>query len=149
MQFYPDGTCEVEEEIGGPQARRVKKVVAAIPNSSNDSGKRKRKKKATKKSTSSPAGPVMKGKWKYDKYGLNWELEESGVRNFYHAELIWHSFGSRPKMHCGIIVRNRRASSLLPPWFLRPVVGIFNGLGNGTDTHWVEATSSDGRFNNY
>lgn len=27
------------------------------------------------------------GKWRYDKYGLNWELDEDGVKHYYHAEV--------------------------------------------------------------
>ena len=138
------------------------------------------------------AGSARAGKWRYDKYGLNWEMEENGIRHFYHAEvgerllaitypvipyirtkpepkpgshrtppsnpdlgqclprsrllplalyalsskpsteplqLIWHSFGDRPKMHCGVVVRDRGPKSLLPPWLFRPVVATFDGYG--------------------
>ena len=158
MQFYPDGRCEVEEEIGGrpllfkrQQQQSTATATAAGGGGGGNGQRRKRKKKGGKKGGKGEAGPpLMKGKWKYDKYGLNWELEERGLKHFYHAELIWHSFGDRPKMHCGVIVRNRGPRSLLPPWLFRPVVGTFSGLGNGTDTCLVpEAQSNENRFRNY
>lgn len=108
MQFYADGTCEVEEEIGG---RNAKKRRPPSPQQQSGqaaleaNGKRGRKKKGKKGTGGGDGGggPLVRGKWKYDKYGLNWELSENGLRHFYHAELIWHSFGDRPKMHCGVI----------------------------------------------
>ena len=162
MQFYPDGRCEVEEEIGGRpllfkrQHQPTATATAAAAGGKGGGGggngqRRKRRKKGGKKGGKGAAGPpLIQGKWKYDKYGLNWELEERGLKHFFHAELIWHSFGDRPKMHCGVIVRNRGPRSLLPPWLFRPVVGVFSGLGNGTDTCLVpEAQSNENRFRNY
>jgi len=130
MQFYADGTCEVEEEVGGRNKR---------PRS-------QRQQPQQPQPQQQPPQQLATGRWKYDKYGLNWELAERGVRHFYHAELIWHSFGSFPKMHGGIIVRDRGPRSLLPPWFFRPVVGIFHGRGNGTDTYLSEV--NENRFSN-
>ena len=109
MQFYADGTCEVEEEIGGRNAK--KRRPPSPPQQSGQAGaeaagKRRRKGKGKKGAAGGgdgAGGPLARGKWKYDKYGLNWELSENGLRHFYHAELIWHSFGDRPKMHCGVI----------------------------------------------
>lgn len=147
MQFYADGTCEVEEDVGGP-ANNGKRRQRAQRAGAASSGSGKRKGKGKKGQQHGPQGP--RGKWKYDKYGLNWELEEGGLRHFYHAELIWHSFGDRPKMHCGVIVRNRGPRSLLPPWLFRPVVGIFHAYGNGSDTvqQYMEA-ATETRFSNY
>lgn len=150
MQFYADGTCEVEEEAGGQATtgkRQRGRAAGASPPSSGGSGKRRGKKGAKMEQHGGP-----RGKWKYDKYGLNWELEEGGLRHFYHAELIWHSFGDRPKMHCGVVVRNRGPRSLLPPWLFRPVVGIFHAYGNGSDTVQQcmdAAATAETRFSNY
>jgi hypothetical protein len=152
MQFYADGTCEVEEEIGGrgtrnkqPQQSQQQSQQQQPPRQSNN---QIRKKGGKKRQGGDGQGPLARGKWKYDKYGLNWELEEEGVRHFYHGELIWHSFGSRPKIHGGVIVRNRGPRSLLPPWLLRPVVGTFHAYGNGTDTVDNRFSNED-RFSNY
>lgn len=156
MQFYPDGRCEVEEEIGGRpllfkhQHQATAKAKAAVTAGGKGGGNGQRRKRRKNGGRGAAGPPLMQGKWKYDKYGLNWELEEKGLKHFFHAELIWHSFGDRPKMHCGVIVRNRGPRSLLPPWLFRPVVGVFSGLGNGTDTCLVpEAQSNENRFRNY
>ncbi|EWM29677.1 hypothetical protein Naga_100299g3 [Nannochloropsis gaditana] len=111
MQFYVDGRCEVEEEVHSPPLfpkRRKKAGQSALPSAiragkgeSAQSRKLRKRRPHVKKAKIAEEPPTLQGKWKYDKYGLNWELEEGGLRYFYHAELIWHSFGDRPKMHCG------------------------------------------------
>jgi hypothetical protein len=160
MQFYVDGRCEVEEEVHSPPLfpkRRKKAGQSALPSAiragkgESAQSRKVRKRKPHVKKAKMAEPPTLQGKWKYDKYGLNWELEEGGLRYFYHAELIWHSFGDRPKMHCGVVVRNRGPGSPLPPWLLRPVVGTFSGLGNGTDTCLIPESqgSKDNRFRDY
>ncbi len=149
MQFYPDGRCVVEEEIGGRPLLLKRQQPSAAVSVVGGKPVKRRKKSSSKAKTAAAGPPVLEGKWKYDKYGLNWELKEHGIRHFYHAELIWHSFGDRPKMHCGVIVRNRGPRSLLPPWLFRPVVGTFSGLGNGTDTCLMAVEGNEKRFGNY
>lgn len=165
MQFYPDGRCEVEEEIAGrPLLFRPRQQPTATASATSAAAAGQRRKKMTKRKKKGKKGgggsgatgggqaPLMHGKWKYDKYGLNWELDERGLKHFYHAELIWHSFGDRPKMHCGVIIRNRGPRSLLPPWLFRPVVGTFSGLGNGTDTCLMPEAAqgiTENRFRSY
>ena len=59
-----------------------------------------------------------------------------------------HASCSRPTP-CNNTVRNRGPRSLLPLWLLRPVVGTFHGLGNGTDTYITTQEGADSRFQNY
>lgn len=153
MQFYADGTCVVEEEIGGGPAKKrrpASQQQSAQTGGQANGGNKRRRNGKSKKTAAGGYGPALtRGTWRYDKYGLNFETDEGGVKWMWSGELIWHSFGDRPKMHCGVIVRNRGPNSLLPYWLFRPVVGTFHGMGNGTDTYITTQEGADSRFQNY
>uniref|UniRef100_A0A7S2V1B7 Uncharacterized protein n=1 Tax=Fibrocapsa japonica TaxID=94617 RepID=A0A7S2V1B7_9STRA len=74
------------------------------------------------------------GDWAMEKLGLQWQIRRNGVAYTYYALVHHNTFGAAPKMFRGVVVRDRFASSFLPPWLFRPVVATFHGHGVGEDT---------------
>eukprot|EP00956_Cyclotella_meneghiniana_P002223 scaffold2498_cov74-Cyclotella_meneghiniana.AAC.7 len=92
-------------------------------------------------------GRVQIGKWKVGHNGVAFDIPVSLNSNtnagepshqkstvlHYHADIHLNKFGERPRMFRGVITRDRY-SSVLPPNFLRPVIGTFSAQGTGNDT---------------
>ncbi|KAL7513333.1 hypothetical protein ACHAXN_010502 [Cyclotella atomus] len=86
---------------------------------------------------------VQVGKWKIGHGGVAFDVQVNVCRRgnaqemavlHYHADIHLNKFGERPRMFRGIITRDRYNSSVLPPNFLRPVIGTFSAQGIGHDT---------------
>jgi hypothetical protein len=91
----------------------------------------------------SKRGQAQVGKWRIGHGGVVFDVPVSvclgGDENHmtilhYHADIHLNKFGERPRMFRGVITRDRYNSSILPPNFLRPVIGTFSAQGIGHDT---------------